>query len=52
MTGAKDMVGVVFIVACARALLVIAQEAKILDTMLYGASTLAVGPAAWASSPR
>jgi uncharacterized ion transporter superfamily protein YfcC len=38
VTGAKDMVGVVFIVACARALLVIAQDAKILDTMLYGAS--------------
>jgi uncharacterized ion transporter superfamily protein YfcC len=38
VTGAKDMVGVVFIVACARALLVIAQEAKILDTILYGAS--------------
>jgi len=40
VVGAKDMVGVVFIVACARALLVIAQEAKILDTMLYGASGL------------
>ena len=38
-TGAKDMVGVVFIVACARALLVIAQDAKILDTILYGASS-------------
>jgi len=38
VAGAKDMVGVVFIVACARALLVIAQEAKILDTMLYSAS--------------
>jgi uncharacterized ion transporter superfamily protein YfcC len=38
VAGAKDMVGVVFIVACARALLVIAQEGKILDTMLYGAS--------------
>jgi uncharacterized ion transporter superfamily protein YfcC len=38
VTGAKDMVGVVFIIACARALLVIAQEARILDTMLYGAS--------------
>jgi len=38
VTGAKDMVGVVFIVACARALLVIAQEAKILDTILYFAS--------------
>jgi uncharacterized ion transporter superfamily protein YfcC len=39
VTGAKDMVGVVFIVACARALLVIAQEAKILDTILYFASS-------------
>lgn len=38
VAGAKDMVGVVFIVACARALLVIAQDAKILDTMLYAAS--------------
>ncbi len=45
VTGAKDMVGVVFIVACARALLVIAQEAKILDTILYFASnTLSVLP--------
>ena len=34
VAGAKDMVGVVFIVACARALLVIAQDARILDTML------------------
>lgn len=39
VAGAKDMVGVVFIVACARALLVIAQDAKILDTALYAAST-------------
>ena len=38
VAGAKDMVGVVFIVACARALLVIAQDAKVLDTMLYAAS--------------
>jgi uncharacterized ion transporter superfamily protein YfcC len=38
VTGAKDMVGVVFIISCARALLVIAQEAKILDTLLYAAS--------------
>ncbi len=38
VTGAKDMVGVVFIVACARALLIIAQDARIMDTMLYGAS--------------
>jgi len=45
VAGAKDMVGVVFIVACARALLVIAREAMILDTMLYVASgTLAVLP--------
>ena len=40
VTGAKDMVGVVFIVACARALLVIAQDAKIMDTILYGTSRL------------
>jgi uncharacterized ion transporter superfamily protein YfcC len=38
VAGAKDMVGVVFIVACSRALLVIAQDAKVLDTMLYAAS--------------
>jgi len=38
VTGARDMVGVVFVIACARALLVIAQEAKVLDTILYGAS--------------
>jgi uncharacterized ion transporter superfamily protein YfcC len=38
VAGAKDMVGVVFIIACARALLVIAQEAMILDTILYSAS--------------
>jgi uncharacterized ion transporter superfamily protein YfcC len=45
VTGAKDMVGVVFIIACARALLVIAQDARILDTILYGASnTLSVLP--------
>jgi uncharacterized ion transporter superfamily protein YfcC len=47
VTGAKDMVGVLFIVACARALLVIAQDAKILDTALYAASnTLSVLPTA------
>ena len=38
VAGAKDMVGVVFIVACARALLIIAQDARILDTLLYAAS--------------
>jgi hypothetical protein len=45
VTGAKDMVGVVFIVACARALLVIANDARILDTVLHAASnTLSVLP--------
>lgn len=45
VAGAKDMVGVVFIVACARALLVIANEAKIMDTLLlYGASAIRVLP--------
>ena len=45
VAGAKDMVGVVFIVACARALLVIAQDAKVLDTLLYAASgTLSLLP--------
>jgi uncharacterized ion transporter superfamily protein YfcC len=45
VTGAKDMVGVVFIIACARALLVIAQDAKVLDTILYAASnTLSLLP--------
>jgi len=38
VTGARDMVGVVFIIACARALLVIAQDARIGDSILYGAS--------------
>lgn len=38
VVGAKDMVGVVLIVACAKALLVVAQDAKILDTLLYWAS--------------
>lgn len=40
VNGAKDMVGVVFIVACARALLVIAQDARIMDTILYGTSRM------------
>ncbi len=33
--GARDMVGVVLIIACARAILVIASDAKILDAILY-----------------
>lgn len=45
VAGAKDMVGVVFIVACARALLVIANEARIMDTLLlYGAGAIRVLP--------
>jgi uncharacterized ion transporter superfamily protein YfcC len=36
VTGAKDMVSVVLIVACARALLVIATDARIMDTLLLG----------------
>jgi len=47
VTGAKDMVGVVFIVACARALLVIANDAKIMDTLLlYGSTAIRVLPKA------
>ncbi len=38
VAGAKDMVGVVLIVACAKALLVIARDARILDTLLYHAA--------------
>lgn len=38
LAGAKDMVGVALVVSCATALLVIAQEAKIMDTMLHAAS--------------
>jgi uncharacterized ion transporter superfamily protein YfcC len=45
VAGAKDMVGVVFIVACARALLVIANDAKIMDTLLlYGSTAIRVLP--------
>lgn len=36
--GAKDMVGVAFIIACAKALLIIAVDGKIIDTMLFGMS--------------
>jgi uncharacterized ion transporter superfamily protein YfcC len=41
VTGAKDMIGVVLIIACGRALLIIAREGLILDTILY-ASSLAI----------
>jgi uncharacterized ion transporter superfamily protein YfcC len=33
--GAKDMMGVALIIACARAILVVANDGKILDVMLY-----------------
>jgi len=33
--GAKDMMGVALIIACARAILVVAEEGRILDVMLY-----------------
>lgn len=33
--GAKDMVGVALIIGCARAILVVAQDGKVLDAMLY-----------------
>jgi uncharacterized ion transporter superfamily protein YfcC len=47
VTGAKDMVGVVFIVACARALLVIANQAQIMDTILfYGSNVIQLLPKA------
>lgn len=38
--GAKDMMGVALIIACARALLIVASEAKILDVMLYNLAGL------------
>ncbi len=34
--GARDMVGVALIIGCARAILVVATEGKILDVMLHG----------------
>ena len=39
-TGAKDMIGVAFISSCARALLVIANDAKILDVLLFNLASL------------
>ena len=35
VAGARDFVGVAFVIACGRAILIVAQDAKILDTMLY-----------------
>jgi uncharacterized ion transporter superfamily protein YfcC len=36
--GAKDMVGVALVIACARAILVVATDGKVLDVLLYGCS--------------
>lgn len=41
--GARDFVGVAFIIACAKGLLVIATDGKIIDTMLYSMSNLISG---------
>lgn len=38
VAGAKDMVTVVMIIACGRALLIIAREGQVLDTILYASS--------------
>jgi uncharacterized ion transporter superfamily protein YfcC len=40
VAGAKDMVNVTLIIACGRALLIIAREGRILDTILYASSNL------------
>ncbi len=41
--GARGFIGVAFIIACAKGLLVIATDGKIIDTMLYGMSNLISG---------
>jgi uncharacterized ion transporter superfamily protein YfcC len=38
VAGARDFVGVAFVIACGRAILIVAQDAKVLDTLLYYAS--------------
>ncbi len=40
ITGAKDMMNVAFIISCSRAILIIAQDGQILDTLLFYASQL------------
>jgi uncharacterized ion transporter superfamily protein YfcC len=40
VAGARDMVNVTLIIACGRALLIIAREARVLDTILYVSSGL------------
>jgi uncharacterized ion transporter superfamily protein YfcC len=41
--GARDMVGVALIIGCARAILVVATDGKILDVLLYSLSTVIAG---------
>ncbi len=41
--GARDMVGVALIIGCARAILVVATDGKILDVMLYGLANMISG---------
>jgi uncharacterized ion transporter superfamily protein YfcC len=41
--GAADMVGVALIIGCARAILVVASDGKILDVMLYGLASVISG---------
>ncbi len=43
VAGAKDMVTVTLIIACGRALLIIARESLVLDTILHGSSTVISG---------
>ena len=38
--GARDMMGVAFIIGCARALLVIANDGRVMDTLLHGLAEL------------
>jgi len=38
--GARDMMGVAFIIGCARALLVVANEGKVMDTLLYSLASV------------
>jgi uncharacterized ion transporter superfamily protein YfcC len=39
-SGARDMMGVAFIIGFARALLVVANDGKVMDTLLYGLASL------------
>lgn len=41
--GARGMVGVALIIGCARAILVLASDGKIMDTMLFGLSSMIAG---------